>query len=198
MAAVRGEQQDVLPGLGSTSGTPWFAMALTTVVLVLLVSVGVWVRTPATPAAQPDTATSSGPVGSASGGRVWTPSVCTWAIQYLQEDANLDRAEADRINTNGPDPRWPDETAAYSLAVAAHWDEVGQLVSRQCGISTTLAAGAVLPACGTAIGWLDSAAAGHDADLHRPGATPSDAVWNKAWAAFYRTLIKDLGTSCVA
>jgi hypothetical protein len=118
----------------------------------------------------------------------WTPATCTWATANLSNDSQLDRAAAAR----GTDPRWPAGTPAYYEQSAVQWDQTRWLVMVQCG----QAPGGEPAACTDAMAWLDQGALNHEADLQRAGIIASDASWDRAWTAFYRTLSADIATGC--
>lgn len=122
----------------------------------------------------------------------WNPATCDWAAQYLTEDARLDRQAA----AAGSDPRFPNNTPATMLAGAAQWDAIGQLVAFDCGRAGGTPGQGGMTDCSTAFSWAEQAAVGHEVDLQRVGITASDASWDQAWAAFYRTLAADLKVNC--
>jgi hypothetical protein len=149
-------------------------------------------------ASAPATAPSVPPsaVAVPAAATTWTPAVCSWAINGLTEDSQLDRASA----ASGPDPRFPGQTAAswtaYYTNLANQWDQVRYLVTNDCLISTGVPDGATVATCSDALVWLPAAAAAHDADLQRAGATAADQTWDRGWAVFYRTLAADLKVNC--
>lgn len=126
---------------------------------------------------------------------LWTPALCSWADQTLQEDVQLDQQTAAQLRAGNADPRFPGATADSFTTAASHWQAIDELVLGNCGQAP---GSDVTISCATAGGWLDAGAQSHLADEQRAGITAADLQWDQQWAAFYQQLKGDLAQECVS